>query len=71
MFKKNLFAVAILILLIAGYFFFNHKETATQSGSTADAERISSSEKFNPDFVKTSLPVQQTITDSIPITGKL
>lgn len=79
MLKKILFAAAILALLITGYFFFNREKIAAESGTsekavpayTADAEGAASNEKFNPDFVKTSLPSQQTITDSIPITGKL
>ena len=79
MLKKSLCFVAILILLIAGYFFYSQKETAAQSGpiektavTSVPASRIiTSNESFNPDFVKTTLPIQKTITDSIPITGKL
>ena len=39
------------------------------AAGTGDAGGADSA--FNPDFVKTALPVQQTVADTIPITGKL
>ena len=71
----------VLLALLAGYYAGRHGASAPASAGigpsakatdkAADAEPAKAGQDFNPDFVKTAVPTQQMVADTIPITGKL
>jgi len=66
----------VVLALIAGYYAGRHAPAPAASAAdatqtSADAARPQAEPAFNPDFVKTALPTQQIVVDTIPITGKL
>jgi Cu(I)/Ag(I) efflux system membrane fusion protein len=67
-------ATLILILLLAlggSYYFGRRSAPAAPPAPAAPADAAGGAQGLNPDFVKTAVPVRQTVADTIPVTGKL
>jgi len=72
--KPKLIALAAVLIAAVGYFAMHQPSASAQSPAPAPAPAGDSSGAdtgFNADFVKTAVPTQQTVADTIPITGKL
>src|SRR5579883_998778 len=73
--------VLILILTVAAYYAGRaHRPAAAApvAPAAADAapaapaaDSVTADREFDPAFVKTALPVQQTVDDTLAVTGKL
>ena len=80
---KSLLSILLLVLLaLAAGYYAGQRGAAPAAVTTApgvavaapkaaDADLVSPAQDFNPDFVKTALPVPQTLPDTIAVTGKL
>lgn len=71
-----------VILVAAVSYIINHDEKTIRAqvqapaavaaaGASAGADAAGVDGAFNPDFVRTTLPTEQTVADTIPVTGKL
>jgi membrane fusion protein, copper/silver efflux system len=72
--KPKLLALGTALIAAVGYFAMHQTSASAQSQSQASGaagHAGSVDTGFNADFVKMALPTQQTVADTIPITGKL
>ncbi|MGH8460939.1 MAG: efflux RND transporter periplasmic adaptor subunit [Stenotrophobium sp.] len=75
---QRIFSGIVLTLVLAGGVCLagcTHSDAAGTAAATATsahaADTVVADQDFNPDFVKTTLPVQQTVDDTLSLTGKL
>jgi len=77
--KTRLYILALLPLALAAGYWAGHRAASPQApapaavaaAKAADADVVKTDRDFNPDFVKTTLPLSRSLPDTIAVTGKL